>query len=93
MGLDIRIPIGAMFGTLGLLLVVYGLITASDTQTYERSLFININLWWGAVMLVFGLTMLYFGRRRGNASVYLAEVSIEGRAIEEREHRAGLEHG
>ncbi len=92
MGLDIRIPIGAMFGTLGSLLVVYGLITASDTHAYARSLFININLWWGAVMLVFGLTMLYFGRRSRNASVHLAQESIEGRAIEEREHRAGLEH-
>lgn len=92
MGLDIRIPIGAMFGTLGSLLVVYGLITANDTHAYARSFFININLWWGAVMLVFGLTMLYFGRRSRNASVHLAQESIEGRAIEEREHHAGLEH-
>lgn len=92
MGLDIRIPIGAMFGTIGLLLVLYGLVTANDVQTYEKSLFININLWWGVVMLVFGMVMFYFGRQGRNASVHLAEESVEGRAIEEREHRAGLEH-
>ena len=93
MSLDIRILIGAMFGTLGLLLVVYGLITANDTHAYAKSLFININLWWGGVMLAFGLIMLYVGRRSQNACVRLAHESIEGRAIEEREHHAGLEHG
>lgn len=91
MGLDIRIPIGAMFAILGLLLTVYGLATIGDAQTYEKSLLININLWWGAVMLVFGLIMLYFGRRGGDAGVHLAEDSAEGRAMEDREHRVGLE--
>ncbi len=90
MSLDIRIPIGAMFSILGMLLVVYGLITISDVQVYEQSLSINVNLWWGAVMLVFGLVMLYFGRRGGDSSVHLAEESAEARAVEEREHRAGL---
>lgn len=90
MGLDIRIPIGAMFAILGLLLVVYGLMTMGDARTYEKSLQINVNLWWGTVMLIFGLVMFYFGRR-GDSSVHLAEESPEGRAIEEREHRTGLE--
>ena len=92
MGLDIRVPIGAMFAIVGLLLFVYGLLTAGNAQAYARSLSININLWWGVAMLVFGLVMLYFGRRGGDASVHLTEDSVEGRAVEELEHRAGLEH-
>jgi len=89
MALDIRIPIGAMFAIIGLLLAAYGLITVGDAHAYEKSLSINVNLWWGAAMLVFGLVMLYFGRH-GDASVHLAEESAEGRAMEEREHSAGL---
>jgi hypothetical protein len=60
--LDIRIPIGMLFSTLGGLLVVYGLV--SDSAIYQRSLGININLWWGLAMLVFGVIMYLFGRRK-----------------------------
>jgi len=62
MGLDIRIPIGLLFSVLGLLLLGYGAL--SDPAIYQRSLGINVNLAWGAVMTVFGLTMFFFGRRR-----------------------------
>ena len=61
MGLDIRLPIGALFSFLGVLLAGYGLV--SDTAIYERSLGINMNLWWGLALLVFGVAMLFFGRR------------------------------
>ena len=61
MGLDIRLPIGGMFTLLGVLLVIYGLVTNGDM--YARSLGINVNLWWGLVMLVFGGLMLFFGLR------------------------------
>ena len=55
--LDIRIPIGLMFAVIGPLLIVYGL--ASDPALYElHSLGINVNLWWGIVMLAFGGAML-----------------------------------
>ncbi len=70
---------------------MYDLAAARSARTYEQSLSININLWWGAVMLVFGLALLYFGRRGGDATVHLAEESAEGRAIEVREHHAELE--
>ena len=60
---DIRIPIGALFSLLGMVLVVYGLATKSDTQLYARSENIVINLWWGLIMVVFGALMLYFGTR------------------------------
>jgi hypothetical protein len=61
MGLDIRIPIGAMFSILGLLLVVFGAL--ANSEIYKKSLEINVNLWWGIVMLVFGALMAYFGKR------------------------------
>jgi hypothetical protein len=58
MGLDIRWPIGLMFSLVGALMVIYGLITASDAEIYKRSLDINVNLIWGLVLLVFGAAML-----------------------------------
>jgi hypothetical protein len=58
MGLDIKVPIGLMFTILGLLLTIFGLATAGNTEMYERSLDININLWTGAAMLVIGIIML-----------------------------------
>lgn len=76
MGLDIRLPIGAMFTLFGLLLVVYGLV--GDKSIYRRSLGININLSWGAVLLIFGLVMLALGRR-GSATAQPADSSLEGR--------------
>jgi hypothetical protein len=62
MGLDIRYPIGLMFGTIGLVMVVYGALTGGDAM-YQRSLGINVNVWWGAVLLLFGAVMLYFARK------------------------------
>jgi hypothetical protein len=58
MGLDIRWPIGIMFSLLGALLLVYGVGTAHDVEMYHHSLDININIFWGGVMMVFGGGML-----------------------------------
>ena len=55
MGLDIRLPIGIIFTVYGLILIVFGLLT--NPAIFERSLSINIDLWWGGAMLVFGLCM------------------------------------
>jgi hypothetical protein len=60
MGLDIRVPIGLLFAILGGLLTLYGLI--SDAAIYQRSLGINVNLWWGLVLLAFGVVMAVAGR-------------------------------
>ncbi len=57
MGLDIKIPIGAMFTVFGILLTIYGLTTLDNTM-YIISLNHNINLWSGLFMLAFGLFML-----------------------------------
>ena len=63
MGLDIRFPIGMMFTLLGLVLVITGFVTGGDSAMYQRSLGININLVWGAFLLVFGLLMWGFAIR------------------------------
>ncbi len=63
MKLDIRYPIGLMFGLFGLILVVFGL--TSSRAIYAASLGIDVNLWWGLVLLVFGGVMLAFAIRGG----------------------------
>ena len=59
MNFDLRLPIGIMFSLFGLMLVVFGLATGNDTMYAEHSLGMNINLRWGAVLLVFGAFMLW----------------------------------
>ena len=61
MSLDLRLPIGLMFTIIGTLLTGFGLI--SGDAIYARSLGINVNLWWGLVLLAFGLVMLAFAIR------------------------------
>jgi len=63
MKLDLRLPIGLMFTIFGAVLTVYGLV--SNETIYERSLGIDVNLWWGLVLLAFGLVMLTFAVRTG----------------------------
>jgi hypothetical protein len=61
MNFDVRMPIGLMFSIFGAMLVAYGLV--SDPAIYERSGGVNVNLWWGLVMLVFGGAMLWLAWR------------------------------
>lgn len=65
--LDVRVPIGALFTLLGLLLAVYGFLHPSSTfAAFTKGG--QINLWWGLVMLAFGVFMLLISRpRRGGA--------------------------
>jgi len=56
--LDIRIPIGLLFAILGVLILGFGLTTNSDPDMYVKSMQININLWSGIFMTVFGGVML-----------------------------------
>jgi hypothetical protein len=62
--MDLRVPLGSMFGLLGLLLFAYGLL--GDPSVYQSSLGININLWSGLGMALFGALML-LGAWRGRA--------------------------
>ena len=66
MNLDLRLPIGLMFTIFGVLLTGFGLL--SDTAIYARSLGVNVNLWWGLVLLVFGLVMLALVRFGGRTA-------------------------
>jgi len=59
--LDIRIPVGVMFGAMGALLTGYGAL--GDQSIYERSLGININLVWGGVLLAFAASLLILAAR------------------------------
>ncbi len=65
MGLDIRIPVGLMFGIIGIILVVYGVF--SDPAIYQASLGINVNLWWGLCLVIFGVIMFGLGYRKRSA--------------------------
>ena len=56
MGLDIRWPIGFMFGLIGAILFVMGLVTPVTPQSPD----VNINLWWGLGLLVFGAVMTFY---------------------------------
>jgi len=61
-GLDIRAPIGGLFSLLGLMLAGYGLVAGSRTSS-DIAPVTNVNLWWGIVMLLFGVFMLVLSRR------------------------------
>ena len=90
MRLDIRIPIGLLFVVQGVLLVVFGMLSmfgiVADKAIYDHSLGINVNLWWGLVMLAFGIFMFVMGRR-GTSAVRSTQDSPEGRQLEETERR------
>jgi hypothetical protein len=66
MGLDIRTPIGWLFTILGALLAIFGVI--SDRSIYVRSVGMNINLYWGVILLLFGILMLMLSRRSNAAA-------------------------
>ena len=60
--MDLRLPIGIIFTLYGFILIGYGIFTR-DSAIYEKSLGSNVNVYWGAVLLVFGGCMLYFAKR------------------------------
>ena len=56
MPFDLRLPVGLMFGLFGLILVATGLL--GGPAILQPSLGLNMDLWWGLVLLVFSLGML-----------------------------------
>jgi hypothetical protein len=58
MHIDLRYPIGLLLTTYGAILVVQGALARTMV------LGLNVNLYWGAVMIACGLGALYFARRR-----------------------------
>jgi len=65
MNFDLRLPIGTMFSLFGTILVIFGLATGKSAIYDEHSLGININFIWGAILLVFGVFMLFLTWRAG----------------------------
>ncbi len=63
MGLDIRIPLGLIFTITGGMMTVWGIITR-HSAIYIRSMGVNMNLWWGLIMFIFGVIMFAVGRRQ-----------------------------
>ena len=63
MGLDIRVPLGLIFLAIGGMMTLYGLFTRGS-EIYAKSLGINVNFLWGAVMFLFGAAMFFVGRRK-----------------------------
>jgi len=61
--LDLRLPIGGLFVTLGIMLAGYGLATGGNAAMYEKSGGMNINLIWGVVMLLTGVVFLVLAKR------------------------------
>jgi intracellular septation protein A len=62
MNFDLRLPIGILFSLFGLILVCFGFLT-KGSDIYAKALGHNINLEWGAVLLVFGAFMLFLAKR------------------------------
>jgi hypothetical protein len=60
--MDIRLPVGALFAIYGVLLVGYGLVSG-DLEARHMINGINVNVWSGAGMFVFGAIMLVLARR------------------------------
>jgi hypothetical protein len=58
MHLDLRYPIGLLLTTYGAILAVQGAIVRATV------LGLNVNLYWGVVMIGCGLGALYFARKQ-----------------------------
>jgi hypothetical protein len=59
--LDLRIPTGLFFSAIGLILVAMGVFSPGTRSALSA---VNVNLYAGSVMLLFGLVMLGLTRKR-----------------------------
>jgi high-affinity Fe2+/Pb2+ permease len=59
---DLKIPLGSLLSFYGLILLLYGLF--GPRHIYEKSLGLNVNLIWGAVIMVVGALFLGFAHFR-----------------------------
>jgi hypothetical protein len=62
MQLDIRMPTGLLFTFLGIIITIFGFAT-NGAPIYQHSLNININIYSGICLLVFGVAMLVMAIR------------------------------
>ncbi len=71
MALDLRFPLGLMFAILGAIVIAVGLFHP------RQILGININLWWGIVLLAFGAVMLLLAMRGKGGTQLKSGVVLE----------------
>jgi hypothetical protein len=62
MHLDLRYPIGLLLTTYGVILVLQGAMVGATV------LGLNVNLWWGIVMIVCGLGAIVLARRHNQGT-------------------------
>lgn len=55
--IDLKLPLGALLTFYGLVLTLYGIVT--KPEFYQKSLYLNLNLIWGIIMLVIGVLLLF----------------------------------
>ena len=60
--MDIRLPVGAIFTIYGVMLVLWGALSG-DVEPRHMINGINVNVWSGIGMFVFGAVMLVLARR------------------------------
>lgn len=75
MNLDLRIPMGLMFTLIGIILAAFGASNRSNVETFSRSLGLNVDLWWGIVLFVFGQVIFQLGRRQKRLALPAPESS------------------
>jgi hypothetical protein len=68
MPLDVRLPISGLFLSVGVLLLVYGAGVEGVGTSAGK-----LNTLWGAVMLIFGVVLGYYGVRTERRSREIAK--------------------
>ena len=59
---DLRRPTGYLFGLLGIILLLYGLMNPQERAPLDPET--NVNLWCGIILFLFGGTLLWLSFRR-----------------------------
>ncbi len=59
--MDLRLPIGIFFVLVGIIMTAYGVVSPHDIPNITQQ--VNINLYWGIVLFLFGAPMTIFGWR------------------------------
>jgi hypothetical protein len=59
---DLRRPIGILFSLLGVILLLYGAFSPEVRAPLDAQ--INVNLWCGAILLIFGGCLLWLSLRK-----------------------------